>query len=122
LLPIQTLYELVECLEWDIIADPENVAGTEQSENESRMESVVRAIADSTISSSSLQAENEVSEAEELAANPTSTGQNDVVKDAENILGAATATSASQDNCAGDTETILSVSKEKHAIPVEVRQ
>ena len=121
MLPIQTLYELVECLEWDIIADPENVAGTEQSENESRMESVVRAIADSTISSSSLQAENEVSEAEEMAANP-STGQNDVVKDAENILGAATATLASQDNCAGDTETILSVSKEKHAISVEVRQ
>ncbi|KAJ8440009.1 hypothetical protein Cgig2_020497 [Carnegiea gigantea] len=106
--------------EGDIIAEPENVAGTEQSENESCIESVVRAIADSTISSSSLRAENEVSEAEETAASPTSTCQDDVVKNAENTLGGATPTSASQDDRAGGTKTILAVSKEKYAISVEI--
>lgn len=109
-----------ERLEGDIIAEPENVAGTEQSENESCIESVVRAIADSTISSSSLQAENEVSEAEETAASPTSACQNDVVKNAENTPGGATAISASQDDHAGGTETILTVSKKKYAISVEI--
>lgn len=108
-----------ERLEGDIIAEPENVAVTEQSENERHIESVVRAIADSTISSS-LQAENEVSEAEETAASPTSSCQNDVVKNAGNTLGVATATSASQDDRAGGTETILTVSNEKYAISVEI--
>lgn len=109
-----------ECLEGDITADPENVTSIEQGENEGQIVSIVRAIADSTISSSSLQAGIKVAQAEEIVGSLTSICQNDALKDAEGIVGGATAASILQDSCAGDTETISTVSKEKHAISVEI--
>lgn len=108
-----------DCLVGDMMVEPENIA-TMKQEHEDHIVLITRATADSTLSSSSVQAENTVGEAEGLATQ-TSTCQNDGLKDAEDILGDFVITSAFQNSCGvGDADIISTVSKEKHAVKVEI--
>ncbi|KAL2928419.1 SUN domain-containing ossification factor [Bienertia sinuspersici] len=108
-----------DCPAENIMVEPENAASIEQGVHENCVVSVVTAVADSTISSSSLQAENEGGEAEGVQASHVSSGGSEL-KDAEGVSQDSMTASALR-NSFGDAnaDSISIIHKDKLAVSVE---
>ncbi|XP_048492840.2 uncharacterized protein LOC104904709 isoform X4 [Beta vulgaris subsp. vulgaris] len=108
-----------DCSVENTMAEPENIGSIGRGDREKCIVSVVREIADSTISSSSRQAENEVDEAPGVEVNPSISGEIGL-KDAEGIIRDCTSSGLQSSIGVTDAEKVSVVYKEKHAVSFEV--